>query len=415
MSEAPMNTEMHIHDLIHITTRKGSRLEIDGAGVVRGADLSGLRFSEINITHRGPVLNEVLPRRLKIGREGASLPVFENCNFGGMRTTAFDPGIARFRNCRFKDVKVKSVMGHAHFIDCVFSGEWEGIFTANPDPTDPVTRVQITGNDFTQASGMSFQGGVSWKNNLFDLGGRHVIVRVHGPGWNRLVQKAESDPDLAELVSSLLGRGPDYIGQDWSLEEKAYWTEDRWEFLLTHCADAISGARGHDNGGGGVAFGSPGWADSECGGEPSGILEYYFFTADSDEEARSIYGSSSESIRVPVDIAQLAELRRRILREAPGNGADQSSFRTIEGPERSSGRALTLFHLDREFCDGLANLDDQRMERFSMAFGNSDEEPLPRTFGVWDDDVVYRALAELRSFVQQALASGKNVYGLQRS
>ena len=205
---------------------------MEGGATLRGLDLSNMRWSHMRLHDGAPAINDVIPRPLRSRR---GLLVFEDCVLDGLRVRHFEPWRARFVRCSFRDVKIGYVMAGGHFIDCIFSGEWNGNFHREA-PTGDVDRVaQITGNDFTGVTGIAFYGGVPWQSNRFDIGGRHVLIRRHGPGWEAVKAAARHDRQLAIIVSSLEGHGPMGYAQDWQLEDRAFCLPETWQILLEHC------------------------------------------------------------------------------------------------------------------------------------------------------------------------------------
>ena len=160
--------------------------------------------------------------------------MLEDCDLSGLRCRWFDPGLVRFRRCRFLDVRVQVVLGAAHFEDCVFSGEWDGTFTARPLDRDPARRVVVAGNDMRALGGMGFAGGVAVGANDLDPE-RHLVLRVGGPGWDEAVRLAREGgavgDRLAVLVGSLQGQGPLGLEQDWAVLHRADLPSGVWSRL----------------------------------------------------------------------------------------------------------------------------------------------------------------------------------------
>ena len=207
-------------------------VSVEGGGLVRGADLSNWQASWLVFAEAASLLREVLPRPLKPGRVGHDIPLFVECDFSGLTCPAFDPGIARFVRCRFENVNVKLNLGtaHAHFEDCIFSGRWEGNFDARPDSRDPARRVVIRGNDFTGCREFRLQGGVDRRANTFDPS-LHLVLWRGDPKWEYIRGIAEQDSYLGNVVSSIEGRGPLDLGQDWEVLDRDLVTDDVWTRL----------------------------------------------------------------------------------------------------------------------------------------------------------------------------------------
>lgn len=225
------STEVSCADLQAGVT-PGGVVRVEGGGVVRGADLTGWTVSWLLLDDRTTLLDEVLPRPLKRGRAGRQIPLFVDCDFGGLTCRAFDPGIARFVRCRFEDVDVGLTLGtaSAHFEDCVFSGRWEGNLDARPDVRDPARRVVVRGNDFTGCRGIGLQGGVDRTANTFDRS-LHLVLWRGDPGWPRIREIAGADPFLTNVVTSIEGNGPFGLGQDWAVLDRDLVEDDLWTRL----------------------------------------------------------------------------------------------------------------------------------------------------------------------------------------
>ena len=230
-----------MHEITYEDVRPGALpggvVHLQGGGVFRSLDLTGWMAKGVFFSDGTGLLSEVLPRPLKPGRVGVAIPMFVDCDFSGFRCPSFDPGIARFRRCRFEDVEVKATLGltHAHFEDCVFSGTCEGNFDARPAPRDPASSVRIVGNDFTGCRGFSMQGGVGRSDNTFDPS-LHLVIEKGGPGWPVIREMAEADVYLKNLVTSLEGGGPFDLGQDWAVVDQGDWPDDLWQRLRSAVA-----------------------------------------------------------------------------------------------------------------------------------------------------------------------------------
>jgi hypothetical protein len=212
--------------------RPSGEIRVEGGGVVRGVDLSNWNAARLLFAEAPSLLREVLPRPLKPGRVGRDIPLFIECDFSGLTCPAFDPGIARFLRCRFENVSLKLNLGavRAHFEDCVFSGRWEGNFDARPDLRDPAKRVLVRGNDFTGCREMGLQGGIDRTANRLDPS-LHLILWRGDPNWKRIRELAEEDTYLRSVASSVEGRGPLDLGQDWTLLHRELITDELWARL----------------------------------------------------------------------------------------------------------------------------------------------------------------------------------------
>ncbi len=211
-------------------------VRIEGSGVVRSRSLTGWKTDALFFSDRLSLLNDVLPRPVRFGRPGREIPLFVDCDFSGMRCLSFNPGVARFVRCRFEDVLVGTPGSiNAHFQECFFSGEWDGFFDARPLTRDPAPHVAVVRNDFRGCTGMGFQGGVGMSDNVFDAE-RHALIQRGGRGWQAVVRLAASDAYLTNLVTSLEGRGPFALGQDWALVEQRGWSAEFWRDLRSAVA-----------------------------------------------------------------------------------------------------------------------------------------------------------------------------------
>ncbi|MFP5369992.1 MAG: hypothetical protein ACLGI3_04500 [Actinomycetes bacterium] len=223
--------------------RPSGRLLLEGAAVVRSLDLSGWRVRELVMSDATGLADEMLPRPVKPARVGRRIPAFVDCDFSGLRCRRFDPGIVRFVRCRFADVDVEASLGatRAHFRDCVFSGRWEGNFDARPAGRDPARRVAVEGNSFVGCTGFGIQGGIDRWANAFDPE-LHVVLQRNGPGWDEVRRLAATDRHLGHVVTSLEGRGPFDIGQDWTVLSRLDEPEDLWSQLRRATGSRTGGA-----------------------------------------------------------------------------------------------------------------------------------------------------------------------------
>ena len=157
--------------------RSTDSLVVRGGGILVGADLANIAAEETHLLlddSLGALVRRLLPAEL-VTRVGRDIPVFEECDFSGLRGW-LEPGIARFHRCRFMDVNVRGQLMRAHFTDCQFSGTWEASFTTEAAPEDPAAYVEISGNDFRALRGMDFFG-VPESANELDTSGDHLVLR----------------------------------------------------------------------------------------------------------------------------------------------------------------------------------------------------------------------------------------------
>lgn len=195
--------------------RSTDSLIVRGGGILVGADLANIAAEDTHLLlgdSIGALVRRLLPSTLvtKVGRD---IPVFEECDFSGLRGW-FEPGIARFHRCRFLDVNVRGQLMQAHFIDCQFSGTWDANFTTKAAREDPASRAVISGNDFRALRGMDFFG-VPESANELDTSGDHLVLR----------KKHLADPAVRDVLAGL-GSGWRHIdrlekgGDSWILLER---------------------------------------------------------------------------------------------------------------------------------------------------------------------------------------------------
>lgn len=209
--------------------RPAGEVEVIGGGIVRDADLSNWRTSWLSFGDATGQLNEMLPRPLKRGSVGREIPLLVDCDLTGLQCRSFDPGITRFLRCKFDAAAVKANVGiiHAHFEDCTFSGRWEVNFDARPATRDPAKQVVVQGNDFTGCTEFSMQGGIPRVKNTLDPS-LHVVVWRGSGRWAEIRGIAQEDPYLRNMVTSIEGRGPFGLAQDWGIIERGWVADDLW-------------------------------------------------------------------------------------------------------------------------------------------------------------------------------------------
>lgn len=223
-----MTTEITYLDL-QSGAKPAGEVEVIGGGTVRAADLSNWRTAWLRFGDATSQLNEMLPRPLKRGSVGREIPLFVDCDLTGLQCWSFDPGITRFLRCRFDAVTVKANIGvvHAHFEECTFSGRWEASFDARPATRDPSKQVIVRGNDFAGCTEFSMQGGIPRGQNTLDPS-VHVVVWRGGARWADIRDIAQEDAYLRNMVTSVEGRGPFYLAQDWAIIERGWVADDLW-------------------------------------------------------------------------------------------------------------------------------------------------------------------------------------------
>lgn len=213
--------------------KRGKRLQVVGGGVVAGRDFTGLRWAAIELQDSMPGWARLLPVGARRPMADRWVITFEDCNFSGLRCMGFDPGPARFIRCRFDDVRVgfsPDALVHAHFVDCVFSGELHGNLSAQRNYRDPRGRAVISGNDFRRLAGASYMDGVDLETNRWDHGGEHLVVRRGGPGWPSVTARREEHEQLRWLVDNTKPG----TRQSFGVFERQYTDLDLWAFLTYH-------------------------------------------------------------------------------------------------------------------------------------------------------------------------------------
>lgn len=209
--------------------RSTDSLVVRGGGILVGANLANIAAEGTHVLlddSLGALVRRLLPAKLvtKVGRD---IPVFEECDFTGLRGW-FEPGIARFNRCRFLDVNVRGQLMQAHFLDCVFSGTWEANFTAEAAEEDPASRVAISGNDFRALRGMDFYGVPEGANEL-DASGDHLVLRK-GHLRDPVVRDVLAGMESGWRHIERLEEG----GDDWVLLERgAAMPSSEWQALQT--------------------------------------------------------------------------------------------------------------------------------------------------------------------------------------
>jgi hypothetical protein len=209
--------------------RSTDSLTVRGGGILVGADLTNIAVEDLHVLlddSIGALARRLLPSTLvtKVGRD---IPVFDECDFSGLRGW-FEPGIARFRRCRFLGVNVRGQLMQAHFIDCQFSGTWEANFTTEAAREDPASRVVISGNDFRALSGMDFFG-VPESANALDTSGDHLVLRrehLADPAVRAVLTGVESGRRHIDRL--------DKGGEDWILlEREVALSNSEWQAMRT--------------------------------------------------------------------------------------------------------------------------------------------------------------------------------------
>lgn len=215
---------------------EGFRLEQTQEGVVltgepeAGTSLRGIRADEITILDSLPGVNALLPRPFKRRR---GRPVYRQVDFSGLATNSLNIYAVVFIECLFLEVHVRTPLPtQAHFIDCRFSGEWDGVFWSETMALDPAPKTIITGNDFRGLRGTRFIGGVELDGNRFSHGADQFILHTGSAHWREVVSLAKHDEFLARQVSSLQGLGPIGYQQDWCVMDKEYLTPRVWAELV---------------------------------------------------------------------------------------------------------------------------------------------------------------------------------------
>ncbi len=400
-----MTTIVSATDLATSRRRSGDELQVIGRGRVRGADLTGLRFVQLIIKQQ---------RRPGVTARHLRSLTFEDCDFSGLRTTWFDPDGAEFLRCKFSDVRIKASLLKAAFRDCSFSGTVEANFSAKG--VFGTAQSRISGNDFRRASGMAFFDGVAANANMFDLGGRHLILRRDRECWKAALALVEDGhPWLAAKLSSLRGEGPIGYNQDWVLLYRDAFTEQEWDQL---CADrhdpgpptATQRLRRRARGWRGIPL-EDHVDDLTVAEDPgsTGRISFdhgvVFTIAPSPEEAATLYRNGSPTAVVPtsLDIFQVAELQARI--------SGQSVDTVVADMDKASTDhdGVVVFAILTTVGSQLAMASEDQLHAWSRAYP-SPESPVPSSGGPWNDDAIRLALSELRRLSLRALNHGLEIF-----
>lgn len=225
-------------DLVNVP-RKGSALLVQGGrAAVHQTDLSDFDYDTITLVCVGSSADVFLPRVIR-RRLGSPPPTFTDCVFDGLSCRWLDLGHARFVRCSFDNVRVKAASPvTAHFLDCNFSGIWEGNFSAEASSGDVVSRVTFLGNKLTNLYGADFEGGISLhENDILRDDGTQLVVTTTSPWLPEAYAAAVGDSFTSNRLSSLIGRGPLYIGQDWLILHQDETDEAVWNRLKTLSAN----------------------------------------------------------------------------------------------------------------------------------------------------------------------------------
>lgn len=219
----PRDVVVHLRDLpVRRREFVGKYVEVEGIGLLHDQDCTHIECEEL--TFAGDTSFRGWLRSRKKG------PTLLRCDFSGLRTRHFDPQGARFHDCEFRDIDVAFGLGTAvvELVGCIVSGRLEGTISCGSGRR----RVRVAGNDFRQATGVSFQDGVDWRDNVFDLGFRHLVLTRAAAADPSLVRLLHDTPDTGIVAGSLLGRGPLYLGQDWALLHQGDFSAARWAQLV---------------------------------------------------------------------------------------------------------------------------------------------------------------------------------------
>lgn len=379
-----------------------------GGGVVKGVSFAGAKWRSLQIGDTLP-LSTLALHALRLLRTKRHIAVFEDCDFSGVRTTGFDPGISRFIRCKFSDVRIKPqfVLTHAHFIDCTFSGEWEGNFSAESTVDDPARKVSIIGNDFRGCSGMDFHDGVPLEENQFDIGGRHVVVRRDGPGWGAVVERSRSDQELRIEVGSLISEQHSKNQQNWVLFHRSITSPDLWQFLVR---EVLEGAEREP-------FVAPRRSQPDRSRRNSNsttvkstlsFLEYRYLVASSDELAMRLIDERSIAVSTIADPEMLCEFARRLADDPSIVFEPSSVIRVVETNEEST----VLFEVLPQLVELLSTMTPEAMRRIAKTwFGEG--ESIPRSFNPWDEDAVLELLRVLADLAKRSIDGHQKLYGCQ--
>lgn len=221
---------VHVRELAGLVPDRRDGLLVRGSGAVVDQRFADWDLDSLFLEDpRTPL--EVLPWPLSWPFRARQS--FHGCTFSGIRIHEFQPGSARFVDCRFEGVALRSSLPvQCHFVRCTFDGDWDGNVWRETLASDSRRSTEVVDNDWRRLTGIGFLGGVPVDGNRFDLDGDQRILLVDGPGWDRVKAVADRDPYLTILVSSLEGRGPMWMGQDWTLVDRRVHGERIWQLVV---------------------------------------------------------------------------------------------------------------------------------------------------------------------------------------
>jgi hypothetical protein len=163
---------------------------------------------------------------------GTDRSTYIGCSFDRSKIRWFDPGLARFERCSFRDVVVNELFSQtAEFVGCFFSGRIKkGLFWgSNPErePQHSSGRAnEFRGNDFRDAilEDVGFRGGIDLSKQVLPQSANHVLIwegedalratRAIVTAWKDLDARRRAMPILAALDIELKGQEQLFIRPD---------------------------------------------------------------------------------------------------------------------------------------------------------------------------------------------------------
>lgn len=202
----------------HVTPDES--VQVVGRGRLGDTDCSGIVCQRLAFVAAGNAAT-----RSRCRRRPAQL--IERCDFSGLTTPDLFIDGGYFRDCTFGGIDVRIGIGtnRADLVGCTFSGRLAGLLSAGWGRSS----YRIEGNDFSGLTGVGFLNGVEWRKNRFDIGGKHLILTASD------ACNAALEGPLAAMcgsaASSVRGRGPLALQQDWILLHREDYSPRDWNWL----------------------------------------------------------------------------------------------------------------------------------------------------------------------------------------
>ena len=212
----------------------GDDVLLDGVTAER-VDFSRLRFQYIATQGSTFVDCDFSQMRIESGSfDAARTSVFVRCRFDGFQPGATLFGVSRFEGCNFEDMRLKDWwVAAAEFIDCRFSGRFDGILLHGvpPPPHDRRermipwrTRNEFRGNDLSRADLRfpDFRYGVNLAANTWPAGPDYLYLERWQERLDRALAEVARWPDDAEREQALW----------WLRSERSHGREQQQQMLV---------------------------------------------------------------------------------------------------------------------------------------------------------------------------------------